>query len=139
MKFLEPLKCSKGMTLMEIMIVIVILGSLMTILGTRVMDRLGGANVKQAKIQIAEVGKQLEAYYLDCQSYPSTGEGLQALMSKPASCESWGPDPYLRKLPRDPWGTELVYESDGASYTLTSLGKDKRDGGEGANADIKSE
>ena len=127
------------MTLIEIMIVIAILGGLMAILGQTVMGRLKKANMNQAKILIGEVSKALDMYYTDCSSYPTTEEGLQALLAKPASCNSWGPEPYLKKMNKDPWGGELQYESHGNSYTIRSLGADKREGGTGDGEDISSD
>lgn len=130
---------NKGMTLLEIMIVLVILGGLIGILATQVQKQLMKANVKNAKIQIAEYGKALDYYYQDCNSYPSTEEGLEALMKAPASCPNWGPDPYLKSLNKDPWGSPLVYEQSGSGYILKSYGADKKEGGTGLNADITNE
>ena len=136
---LKLLKNNRGMTLIEIMIVIAILGGLMAILGQTVMGRLKKANMNQAKILIGEVSKALDMYYTDCSTYPSTEEGLQALIQKPAGCASWGPDPYLKKLNKDPWGKELIYENVGNTYIIRSLGADKREGGSGDGEDISSD
>jgi len=130
---------NKGMTLLEIMIVLVILGGLTAILATRVTSNLRKAKVKQTRIQIAEYGKALDMYFTDCNQYPTTEEGLQALVTAPASCQNWGPDSYLKKVDKDPFGGELVYESNGNSYTLKSLGSDHREGGTGDAADISSD
>lgn len=130
---------NKGMTLLEIMIVLVILGGLIAILATQVQGRLKKAKISQAKIQIAEYGKALDMYYTDCSHYPSSEEGLQALIEAPSSCSNWGPDPYLKKLTKDPWGYDMVYESQGNTYVLKSLGSDGREGGSGDAADISSE
>lgn len=130
---------NKGMTLLEIMIVLVILGGLIGILAVSVQSRLKKAKVSQAKIQIAEYGKALDMYYTDCNRYPSTDEGLQALREAPSSCSNWGPDPYLTKLSKDPWGADLIYESEGNAYKLMSLGSDHREGGSGDAADISNE
>ncbi|MGE4132447.1 MAG: type II secretion system major pseudopilin GspG [Bdellovibrionales bacterium] len=129
----------KGMTLIEIMIVLAILGGLITILATQVTGKLKSAKIKQAKIQIAEVGKSLDMYFTDCGSYPTNEEGLAALTAAPSSCSNWGPDPYLKKINKDPWGGEFVYESSGNNYILRSLGSDKREGGTGDAADISSD
>jgi general secretion pathway protein G len=130
---------NKGMTLLEIMIVLMILGSLAVILVNQVMGRLKTAKIRQAKIQISEYGKALDMYYTDCNSYPSNEEGLNALMQAPASCTSWGPDPYLKKLNNDPWNHPFIYENTGNGYLLKSLGADGREGGTGENADISSD
>jgi general secretion pathway protein G len=132
----------RGMTLVEIMIVTVILAAMATVLVTQVGKQLEKARRNQAKILVSEVGKALENYNTDCGSFPTTDQGLNALLAPPAggrSCGQWGPDPYLKKMPKDPWGTELVYTSDGNKYTLKSLGKDKSEGGEGPGADISSD
>lgn len=130
---------NKGMTLLEIMIVLVILGGLIAILATSVQGSLKKAKMRQAKIQISEYGKALDMYYQDCNNYPSTEEGLQALMQAPPSCQNWGPDPYLKKLNKDPWGGEFVYESQGNAYVLKSYGSDKREGGTGDAQDVTNE
>lgn len=129
---------AKGMTLIEIMVVMVILGGLITILAGQVQGSMKKAKVRQAKIQIAEVGKALDMYFQDCNNYPSTEEGLEALVTQPASCPNWGPDPYVKKLNKDPWGNDLVYESTGSDYELKALGQDRREGGTGYDADISS-
>ena len=130
---------NKGMTLLEIMIVLVILGGLIAILATSVQGSLKKAKMRQAKIQISEYGKALDMYYQDCNGYPTSDEGLNALMAAPASCANWGPDPYLKKLNKDPWGGDFIYESQGNAYVLKSLGSDKREGGTGDAADITNE
>ncbi|HMN67694.1 MAG TPA: type II secretion system major pseudopilin GspG [Bdellovibrionales bacterium] len=130
---------NKGMTLLEIMIVLVILGGLIAILATQVQGRLKKARVNQAKIQIAEYGKALDMYFTDCNSYPSTEEGLEALVTAPSSCSNWGPDPYLKKVNPDPWNAPFAYESSGNNYVLKSMGSDKREGGSGDATDISSD
>lgn len=130
---------NKGMTLLEIMIVLVILGGLIAILATQVQGRLKKAKINQAKIQIAEYGKALEMFYADCSKFPSSDEGLNALMQAPSSCSNWGPDPYLKKLQKDPWNNEFIYESAGNTFVLRSLGSDGREGGTGDAADLSSD
>lgn len=130
---------NKGMTLLEIMIVLVILGGLIAILATQVQGRLKKAKIRQAQIQIAEYGKALDMYFTDCNNYPTTEEGLGALAQAPSSCSNWGPDPYIKKVNKDPWGGDFSYESVGNNYVLKSLGSDRREGGSGDAADISSE
>ncbi|MCB0407365.1 MAG: type II secretion system major pseudopilin GspG [Bdellovibrionales bacterium] len=132
----QILRDSKGMTLLEIMIVLAILGGLMAVLATQVMGRFKKANVEQTKIQINQIGQALDMYYTDCGSYPAT---LEALRSNTDSCNNWGPDPYLKDEPRDAWGNQLYYERDGGSYYIMSYGEDRREGGEGTAADIRSD
>ncbi len=134
------LKDDKGMTLLEIMIVVIILASLMAILGRNVLNHFRDAKVKEAKIQIGEIEKSLDMYYTDCGHYPTTSQGLAALAPGGAStCKNWGPDPYLNKVPTDPWGNSFVYSSQNGSYILKSLGSDGKPGGTGDAADISSQ
>lgn len=129
---------NRGMTLIEIVIVVVILAGLMTILGGQVMKQFGKAKVNQAKIQMGELGKALDMFYTDCGSYPSSLNGL--LTSDGADCSNWGPDAYTKKnLLKDPWNSEFLYYSDGSSYSITSLGADRREGGDGLDKDISTD
>ena len=130
----------RGMTLIEIMIVLLILGSIAALLGVNVAGEMKKAKKRQAVILINSLSQALSSYYTDCGSYPSTEEGLQALVERTASCDSWGPEPYLEKnVPKDPWKMDFIYEQDGSRFVLISLGADKREGGEGFDADISSE
>ena len=134
------LKSQSGMTLLEIMIVLVILGGLTGVLVTSITGQLKRSRIKEAKILISEVGKALDMYMTTCGSYPTTDQGLDALLEEPSSgCDDWGPDPYVKKIPKDPWGSELIYEQDAGSFVLISLGEDKRDGGTKSAKDISSE
>ncbi len=130
-----------GFTLIEIMIVLVILGGLMAILGKNIVNNLQKARTKEAYIQIKELSKNLDTYNLDCTQYPTTDQGLQALAQNPGSeaCPNWGPDPYLKSIPKDPWGMPYTYESDGSKFVLKSFGKDKKPGGSGYDRDITSD
>ena len=133
-----PLRNNRGMTLIEIMIVIAIIGGLMAVLGTMAFSRLKEARVSTAKIQMKSIGQALESYNLACNGYPTTDQGLDALITKPASgCDNWGPEPYLKKGQKvDPWKKEFIYESDGSTFELKSLGEDKKEGGEGNAKDL---
>jgi general secretion pathway protein G len=143
-RIMKSLKNNRGMTLVEIMIVLVILGSLATVLITKVSKSLAKAKIQQAKILISEVGKALDQFNTDCAFYPTTEQGLQALVTPPAAggktCTNWGPESYLTKIPLDPWKNPLMYVcTDGQHYILKSFGADGKEGGEGLNADISSE
>ncbi len=138
MKKLKVLN-QKGMTLIEIMIVLVIIAGLAGVLVTTVAGRLKAARIKEARILIQEVGKALELYNADCGSYPSSESGLQALVEDPGDCPNWGPDPYLKKIPKDPWQGDLTYEKDGGDYILMSYGSDGNEGGTGDAKDISSD
>lgn len=127
----------KGMTLIEIVIVVAILASLMAFLGTQVTKRFQKAKVDQARIQIGELSKALDMYYTDCLKYPSE---LNSLLNKDSGCSNWGPSPYIKKgALKDPWGNDFIYELQGSNFTLISLGADGRDGGEGNDADVSNE
>ena len=131
---------SRGFSLVEIMIVLAIIGIIVGIMANNFSGGLDKAKVKQAKITIAQLTDRLEMYQTDCSTYPTTEEGLDALLTAPGgdSCEEWGPEPYMKKLPKDPWKRDYIYESDGGEFTITSLGKDKKEGGEGYAADISN-
>lgn len=126
-----------GMTLIEILIVLAIVAGMGTLLYQGVFKNFFKSQVSETKIIIGKVSQALQLYYVDCGSYPSGLEGLTD--NAGGDCKSWGPDPYLDKYPQDAWKTDLVYEASGSSYVLRSLGKDKKEGGSGADADISSE
>ena len=134
-----------GFTLIEIMVVIVILAMLAALVGPRLMGRTDDAKVTDAKVQIKNIETALKLYKLDNGSYPSTEQGLDALVSKPAVGvipKSYKDGGYLesKKLPKDPWGNDYLYVSPGehGDYDLFSYGTDGAKGGEGKNADITS-
>lgn len=136
---LRPLRNNRGMTLIEIMIVIAIIAGLLAVLGTMAFSRLKEARVSTAKIQMKSIGQALESYNLACNSYPSTEMGLEALVEKPSgeACANWGPDAYLKKgALKDPWKGNFIYESDGSTFELKSTGEDRKEGGEGNAKDI---
>ena len=133
----------RGFTLIEIMVVVVILGILATIIVPKIMGRPDDARRTKASVDIKSVETALNMYRLDSGSYPSTEQGLEALINKPASGQiprTWRTGGYLPKLPRDPWGTEYLYLSPGVhgDYDLFSYGSDGEEGGEGKDADITS-
>ncbi len=131
-------------TLLELMVVVVILGILAAFIVPRISKRPEDARVTKAKIEISNLEQALELYYLDNGEYPSTEQGLRALIEIPQTGdipESWKAGGYLAKskVPRDPWGNEYVYASPGnhnEDYDLLSLGKDGVEGGEGYDSDI---
>lgn len=131
----------KGMTLVEIMIVLAILAGIASILVTTVTSRLKKARIQQAKIQMSEYMKQLDMYMTDCGSYPESENGLEALVEQPkdGSCPDWGPEPYLKKVSKDPWNHEFYYEKINGNYLIISFGADGREGGQADNEDISSD
>lgn len=129
----------RGLTLIEIMVVLLIIGGLAATLGKTVYDSLTNANVKQTRLRFNEVSKALEMYNGDCSGFPTTEQGLAVLMADPGKdvCANWGPAPYLKKkVAEDAWGRQILYESDGSTYVLKSLGKDRKEGGTGENKDL---
>jgi len=128
-----------GFTLIEIMVVILILGLLATIVVQSLRGATDKAKQTKAQADIAEIKTGLDRYYLDNGSYPTTDQGLQALVAAPtggkipANYETGG---YLQGIPKDPWGNQYFYQSDGNGYVLKSFGADGVEGGDGKNADI---
>ena len=110
------------------------------IVGPRVLGQLGGAKSKTAVVQIADLDKSLELFKLDVGRYPTTAEGLKALVKQPGSIAGWN-GPYLKgALPNDPWGNAYRYTSPVANggFEIVSLGADNAPGGEGENADVRN-
>jgi len=134
-------KNQKGLTLIELMVVITIIALIGAIVGPQVFKQLGGARSKTAKAQIEDLGASLDLFYLDAGRYPDTNEGLQALVQSPAGMEQWN-GPYMKKnkIPKDPWGQDYHYQSPGEKgpYDLYSYGRDNAPGGDGEDADIVS-
>ena len=131
---------SRGFTLLELLVVMVIIGLLASYVGPRYFGQIGKSEVKTAQAQIDAFGKALDQYRLDTGHYPATGLGLGALVERPANEPKWA-GPYLTKaVPADPWGRPYQYSSPGVhgDYDLLSLGKDGQPGGAGEAADITS-
>lgn len=131
-----------GFTLLELLVVIVIIGLLAAYVGPKYFAQLGKSEVTIAKAQIEAFEKSLDTYRLDVGRYPSTEEGMAALITAPATATGKWNGPYLKKaLPLDPWGHAYQYRSPGAKgdYEIVSLGKDGQPGGTGEDADIVSE
>ncbi|MGH9341386.1 MAG: type II secretion system major pseudopilin GspG [Acidobacteriota bacterium] len=131
----------RGFSLIELIVVLVILGLLATVVGPKVMDRLGKGKAEIAKLQVHDLEGSLGLFRFDVGRYPSSAEALSALIENPG-IENWS-GPYLSKntLPKDPWGREYQYRSPGQhnpDYDLWSAGADGVEGGEGDNADITS-
>ncbi|RUP29000.1 MAG: type II secretion system protein GspG [Curvibacter sp.] len=129
---------AKGFTLIELLVVLAILTLLAGLVGPKVLNQLGGAKSKTAGVQIADLEKSLELFKLDVGRFPSTEEGLDALVTKPASANGWN-GPYLKGgVPSDPWGKPYKYALSGGNVELLSYGADGAAGGDGENADIKN-
>ena len=134
----NPRRKTGGFTLLELLVVMVIIGLLVGYVGPRYFAQIGKSEVKATRAQINALGKALDQFRLDNGHYPSTEEGLAALVEHPANETRWD-GPYLTKaVPPDPWGDPYVFINPGehGDYDLLSYGKDGRPGGEGENADI---
>jgi general secretion pathway protein G len=131
-----------GFTLVEMLVVITIIGLVMGLIGPRVLNYLGEAKVKTAKLQIESFGSALDLFYLDVGRYPSASEGLSALAQRPENTGVWN-GPYLKNasVPDDPWGHVYVYRTPGEKgpYEIVSFGSDGQEGGTGTAADISNE
>jgi general secretion pathway protein G len=130
-----------GFTLVEILVVITIIGLIMGLVGPRVLNYLSQSKVKAANIQIQSFASSLDLFYLDLGRYPTTSEGLPALVTRPGGASAWN-GPYLNhnSVPNDPWGHAYKYHAPGehTPYETISLGSDGQEGGTGTAADIKS-
>lgn len=132
---------TRGFTLIEVMVVIVILGILAALIVPKVMSRPDEARIVAARQDIASLVQALKLYKLDNLAYPATEQGLQALVTKPATSPpppNWKPGGYLDRLPKDPWGRDYLYLNPGqrGEIDVYSRGADGEAGGDGGNADI---
>lgn len=132
---------ARGFTLIEIMVVIVIIGLLAAVIVPTVMGKVDDARVAKAKADIQSLEAALSMYYLDNSKYPSSEQGLTALMQQPTdpSIKHWRPGGYLERVSKDPWGNPYLYTfpgTHGKQYDLYTLGADGQPGGDGINADI---
>jgi len=128
-----------GFTLLELLVVIVIIGLLAAYVGPKLFAQLGKSEVTIAKAQLESFEKSLDTFRLDVGRYPTTEEGLAALIAAPPAVAAKWNGPYLKKgVPSDPWGNPYQYRAPGArnEYEIVSTGKDGQPGGSGENADI---
>ena len=136
---------NEGFTLIEIMVVVMIIGMLATVVGVKVMGYIPKARRNTAKAQISQFKTALDKYYLDNSHYPTTEQGMQALIEEPSSHpqpKNWDKNGYLESIPPDPWGNEYIYFSPSVTskgpYSIESYGADGIDGGEDENKDVES-
>jgi general secretion pathway protein G len=132
------MRTSKGFTLLELLVVIVIIGLLAGYVAPRYFSQVGRSEIQVARAQIDSLEKALDQFRIDTRRYPSTEEGLEALVAKPSSAANWN-GPYLKKaVPADPWGRAYVYRTPGAraEFEVVSYGRDGKAGGSGEDADI---
>lgn len=127
-----------GVTLIEMMVVLVIIAVVAALIVPNVIGRPDEARVTVARTDIRSISSALELYRLDNRGYPTTSQGLEALVRAPADAPNWASGGYLSDLPTDPWGNPYLYRAPGeaAPFDLVSLGADGAPGGEGTNADI---
>ncbi len=137
--FARRLASSRGFTLLELLVVVAIIGLLAAYVGPKYFAQVGKSEQGVARSQIEAFSRALGTYRLDVGSFPTTEEGLSALVAKPANAVKWN-GPYLDKaVPADPWGHSYAYSApgtDGRDFELLSLGKDGQPGGTGDAADI---
>ena len=133
-------RLARGFTLIEIMVVVVILGILGSLIVPNIIGRPDEARATAARADIEAIGNALELYRLDNGNYPSTDQGLEALVTQPSGYPEprrWNPDGYLKKLPIDPWEEPYLYFSEDRTFEVYSLGADRQEGGEGVDADLR--
>lgn len=129
-----------GFTLIEIMVVVVILGILGALIVPNVMGRPDQARIEAAKNDIRAISTALEMYRMDNGNYPSSDQGLDALVNEPSGypeARRWNPDGYLQKVPSDPWDEPYLYVNDSNSYDVYSFGRDRKEGGDGYDGDLR--
>lgn len=137
------LRRDAGLTLIELMVVVVILALLAVVIVPRVIDRPDQARAARAQADIAAISSALNLYRLDNGAYPTTAQGLSALAERPTVPpipQNWASGGYLARVPQDPWGQPYLYLTPGVhgAFDLVSHGADRRQGGTGADADITS-
>ncbi len=141
MKQYLSLQKQTGFTLLELLVVLGILGMLAGLVVPSVMKHMGEAKLKDAKIQIESLAQTLDMYKLDVGSYPSSEQGLNALIENPGDLKRWN-GPYLNKskVPLDPWNNEYKYTAPGehGKFDISSMGADGKEGGEGDDQDLNS-
>lgn len=135
---LKAKQAQSGITLVEMLVVLAIIGLLAGLVGPAVLNQLGGAKTKTAAVQIKDFEQSLEMFKLDVGRFPTTQEGLKSLVTKPTAVNGWN-GPYLKSgLPQDPWNRDYMYKSPGekSEVDIYSYGQDGAPGGEGENSDV---
>lgn len=132
------MKDVRGFTLIEIMVVVMILGILAAIVVPNVLGRIGDARIQASISDIQTIESALSLYRIDNFKYPTTEQGLRALVERPLESDApnWKAGGYLKKIPTDPWGNDYLYTQDGAQIDVYTLGSDLQPGGENEAGDI---
>lgn len=129
-----------GFTLIEIMVVVVIIGILAALVGPKLFGQVDRARKEAARSEISTIENAMKFYRLDNFTYPTTEQGIEALVTKPndPNVKNWNPGGYLERMPVDPWGNPYVYRNPGVNgeIDILTLGADGIEGGDGNNADI---
>jgi general secretion pathway protein G len=138
---LHARRAARGFTLIEIMVVVVILGILATLVAPAILGKVDDARIAKAQQDIRAMETALDLYRLDNYKYPSTDQGLQALVTKPEdpAVKNWKPGGYIKQLMTDPWGNDYLYlepGTHGQAFDLWTMGADGQEGGEDAATDI---
>ena len=136
----RPASRAAGFTLIEIMVVVVILGILGALIVPNVIGRPDQAKVEAATSDLRAISTALEMYRMDNGNYPSSDQGLDALVTQPSGypeARRWNPDGYLQKVPKDPWDEPYLYVSEDNSYDVYTFARDRREGGEGYDTDLR--
>lgn len=132
----------RGFTLTEMLIVVAIIAMIGTFAVGKIMSQYNKAKVDSTKIQIRNLATLLDNFRLDCNYYPTTDQGLEALVGKPTGgreCKNYNPEGYAKKVPVDGWNNSFLYESDGSKFVIKSLGQDGQPDGADFAADISSD
>lgn len=143
-RLISTLASREAFTLTEMLIVIALLAVITTLVGQNVMSKFTKGKVDTTKIQIRQLGVALDDFKRECGFYPSSDQGLDALVRKPTGgreCKNYDPEGYIKggKIPQDGFDSDFVYESEGGKYKIISYGADGQPGGEGTDADIDSD
>jgi general secretion pathway protein G len=139
---INSVRSSRGFSLLELLVVLLLLGAFAGIFAPKIFGQAEKAKQKAAKLEIDQIGQGLDLYKLEIGRYPTTQEGLQALMVAPSGVSNWN-GPYLKRntVPKDPWSTEYKYVAPGDQnrpYDIISFGSDQKEGGDGDGKDITS-
>ena len=141
LKNIKPIIDQKGFSLIEILIALALLAGAGTFVAGKIFDSLYEGQVESTKIQMSSLADRLKEFRRHCGTYPTTEQGLEALIEKPSGgkeCKRYNPGGYIEgdQIPKDPWDEDFIYESDGRKFNIYSLGQDREEGGDEKDVDI---